>query len=64
MELVTIHAMANTACIFLHKGRTGHYNPMTERCLTAANIISSAARLLKDGDYEYLDPAISVGRPL
>lgn len=59
-DLMAIHAMADTACIYLHKTPTGHYDSMAERCLTAAHNISSAARLLKEDDYEYLDPAISV----
>lgn len=59
-DLVAIHAMTDAACIFLHKFFTGHYDSMAERCLTAAHNISSAARLLKEDDYEYLDPAISV----
>ncbi|KZP05271.1 hypothetical protein FIBSPDRAFT_1054185 [Athelia psychrophila] len=58
-DLVAIHAMTDAACIFLHKSFTGHYDSMAERCLTAAHNISSAARLLKEDDYEYLDPAIS-----
>lgn len=49
--------MVNVAYIYLHKDPT---EEPTEICFKAARVISSHIRQLKDEDYEYLDPIISV----
>ncbi|KAF7971461.1 hypothetical protein HWV62_21040 [Athelia sp. TMB] len=58
-DLVAIHAMVDAASIYLHKDSSGHFDSLAERCLSAARNITSAARLVKDDDYQYLDPSIS-----
>lgn len=60
VDLVIIHAMVNVAYIYLRKDCTGIIDATSERCLAAAHAVSTAVRQLKEEDYDYLDPIISV----
>jgi hypothetical protein len=52
--------MVNVAYIYLQRDHLGRSMSASELCLKAAHTISSHIRQLRDEDYRYLDPIISV----
>lgn len=60
VQLLTVHALANAACVYLQRDLVGKLIPACEKCFKAAHSVSLQARQLKQEDYELLDPVISV----
>lgn len=54
VDLFTIHTMVNVSWIHLQK------EFIDKESLEAANSVLGLVRQLSDGDYSYLDPALSV----
>lgn len=52
--------MMHAATIHLHRDFLEIIPASYQRCLVAANGMTSIIRELSDGDYDYLDPIISV----
>lgn len=62
VELVSIHTLMHVATIHLHRDLLMMYSASYQRCLTAANAVTSMIRELNDGDYSFLNPILSVRR--
>ena len=60
VELASIHIMMHAATIHLHRDFLEIISASYQRCLAAANAMTSIIRELSDGDYDYLDPIVSV----
>lgn len=59
-ELFAVHAMVNAATVYLQRDLVSTSMSACTSCLKAAHFVSSQARQLKEGDYQFLDPIISV----
>ncbi|KIP10264.1 hypothetical protein PHLGIDRAFT_125626 [Phlebiopsis gigantea 11061_1 CR5-6] len=59
VELVSIHTLMHASTIHLHRDLLMMYPASYQRCLVAANAITSMIRELNDGDYSFLNPIIS-----
>jgi hypothetical protein len=54
VDLFAIHTMVHVSTLHLHKDIMG------QECFHAASAVLALIRQLNDGDYEYLDPILSV----
>ena len=59
-ELASIHIMMHAAIIHLHRDLMELVPASYQRCLVAANNMTAVVRELGDGDYDYLEPIVSV----
>ena len=64
VELVSIHTLMHASTIHLHRDLLMMYPASYQRCLVAANAITSMIRELNDCDYSFLNPIISVRKNL
>lgn len=60
VDFVNIYALIFASSIHLHRGLADSNPASYEKCLVAANSMTSSVRDLSDGDYDFLDPIISV----
>jgi hypothetical protein len=60
VDVLIIHTMVNVAYVYLQRDHLGKCMSASEVCLKAAHTISSHIRQLKEDDYRFLDPIISV----
>lgn len=63
IELVSVHTLLHASTIHLHRDLIMMHPASYQRCLVAANAITSMIRELNDGDYSFLNPIISVRNP-
>ncbi|EMD34354.1 hypothetical protein CERSUDRAFT_117232 [Gelatoporia subvermispora B] len=59
VDFVNIYALIFASSIHLHRGLADSNPASYEKCLVAANSMTSSVRDLSDGDYDFLDPIIS-----
>ncbi len=59
-DSMSIRIMMHTSTIHLHRDFLEVNTTSYERCFVAANSMTSITRELNDGDYDYLNPIVSV----
>lgn len=60
VELASIHIMMHAATVHLHRDFMDMLPASYNKCIVAANAMTSIIRELGELDYDYLDPIVSV----
>ena len=60
LDLLTIHTLVHVSTIYLHRDLSDTTPTSYEKCVVAANTVTSYLRQLNENHYPYLDPISSV----
>lgn len=60
LDLLTIHTLVHVSTIYLHRELSETTPTSYEKCVVAANTVTSYLRQLNETHYPYLDPISSV----